>query len=136
MDYIEAVKKIKAAILQSRYMAARLANAEQLKLYFGIGAYVSANSREHKWGTGAIEAISRRLQIELPGLRGFSARSIKYMRTFYEAWNTAGIIRQLPNAELEQGQICNCRLQQYKTTQIGNRQSPIYRSKIWPHFCR
>lgn len=71
MDYIEAVKKIKAAILQSRYMAARLANAEQLKLYFGIGAYVSANSREHKWGTGAIESISRRLQIELPGLRGF-----------------------------------------------------------------
>ena len=105
VDYIEAVKKIKAAILQSRYMAARLANAEQLKLYFGIGAYVSANSRKHKWGTGAIENISSRLQIELPGLRGFSARSIKYMRTFYEAWNTAGIIRQLPNAELEQGQI-------------------------------
>lgn len=105
MDYIEAVKKIKAAILQSRYMAARLANAEQLKLYFGIGAYVSANSREHKWGTGAIESISRRLQIELPGLRGFLARSIKYMGTFYEAWNAAGIIRQLPSAELEQGQI-------------------------------
>ena len=94
LNCIEAVKKIKAAILQSRYMAARLANAEQLKLYFGIGAYVSANSREHKWGTGAIEAISRRLQIELPGLRGFSARSIKYMRTFYEAWNVAGVIRQ------------------------------------------
>ena len=51
LDCIEAVKKIKAAILQSRYMAARLTNAEQLKLYFGIGAYVSANSREHKWGT-------------------------------------------------------------------------------------
>ena len=39
-----AVKTIKAAILQSRYQAARLANAEMLKLYFAIGGYVSANS--------------------------------------------------------------------------------------------
>lgn len=49
IDYIEAVKRIKTAILQSRYMAARLANTEQLKLYFSIGAYVSVNSREGKW---------------------------------------------------------------------------------------
>lgn len=123
LDCIEAVKKIKAAILQSRYMAARLANAEQLKLYFGIGAYVSANSREHKWGTGAIEAISRRLQIELPGLRGFSARSIKYMRTFYEAWNAAGVIRQLPSAELEQGQILHLPIATIQDN--PNRQSSI-----------
>lgn len=123
LDCIEAVKKIKAAILQSRYMAARLANAEQLKLYFGIGAYVSANSREHKWGTGAIEAISRRLQIELPGLRGFSARSIKYMRTFYEAWNAAGVIRQLPSAELEQGQILHLPIATMQDN--PNRQSSI-----------
>ncbi len=123
LDCIETVKKIKAAILQSRYMAARLANAEQLKLYFGIGAYVSANSREHKWGTGAIEAISRRLQIELPGLRGFSARSIKYMRTFYEAWNAAGVIRQLPSAELEQGQILHLPIATIQDN--TNRQSSI-----------
>ena len=87
VDYIEDVRKIKAVILQSRYMAARLANAEQLKLYFSIGAYVSVNSRKGKWGTGAIEAISNRLQVELPGLRGFSARSIAYMRSFYETWH-------------------------------------------------
>ncbi len=33
-DYAKAVKAIKTAILQSRYCAARMANAEQLKLYF------------------------------------------------------------------------------------------------------
>ena len=67
-----AVAEIKAAILSTRYMAARLANGEMLKLYFGIGAYVSANSRKGKWGTGAIREISSRLQQELPGLKGFS----------------------------------------------------------------
>lgn len=43
--YLEAVKRIKTAILQSRYLAARLANGEQLKLYFNIGGYVSDNTR-------------------------------------------------------------------------------------------
>ena len=64
---VAAVREIKTAILKTRYMAARLANAEMLKLYFGTGAYVSANSRKGKWGTGAIAEISSRLQQELPG---------------------------------------------------------------------
>ena len=41
-----------------------LANAEQLKLYFSIGGYVSDNTRHGKWGTGAIESISNALQTE------------------------------------------------------------------------
>ena len=84
--YPEAVKTIKSAILRSRYLAARLANAEQLKLYFSIGGYVSDNTRHGKWGTGAIESISNALQTELPGLRGFSPSSMKYMRQLYEEW--------------------------------------------------
>ena len=88
--YMDAVNSIKTAILKSRYLAARLANAEQLKLYFSIGGYVSANTRHGKWGSGAIEAISRQLQAELPGLRGFSATSIRYMRLFYESWAADG----------------------------------------------
>ncbi|MDD2199580.1 MAG: hypothetical protein PHE08_07640 [Bacteroidales bacterium] len=42
---LQAIRLIKAAILKSRYMAARLANKEQLKLYYAIGKYVSENSR-------------------------------------------------------------------------------------------
>lgn len=86
--YSEAVQAIKAAILRSQYKAARAVNAEQLSLYYGIGRYVSLNSREGFWGTGAIATISRQLQKELPGLRGFSATSIKKMRQFYEEWES------------------------------------------------
>jgi predicted nuclease of restriction endonuclease-like (RecB) superfamily len=85
--YADAVKTIKSAILQSRYQAARIANKEQLLLYYNIGHYVSENTRSGKWGTGAIEEISRQLQLELLGLRGFSVTTMKYMRTFYEAWS-------------------------------------------------
>ena len=37
-------------------------------------------------GQGFIEAISEQLRKELPGLRGFSAASLRKMRTFYEEW--------------------------------------------------
>ena len=86
IKYRNAVSTIKQAILQSQYRAAKLVTGEQLSLYFGIGGYVSANSREGTWGTGAIDRISEQLRRELPGLRGFSASSIKDMRAFYEYW--------------------------------------------------
>jgi len=82
--YRDAVIEIKNAILQSRYRAASNANAEMLTLNYNIGRYVSENTRSGKWGTGAIESISAQLQQELPGLRGYSATSMKYMRIFYE----------------------------------------------------
>ena len=85
-EYSSAVAAIKAAILQSQYDAAKAANETQLMLYFGIGKYISHNSRKGFWGKGAINAISERLNKELPGLRGFSARNLRNMRTFYEEW--------------------------------------------------
>ena len=86
-NYAEAVKTIKGAILRSQYRAISSVNKEQLSLYYGVGQYVSENSRDGFWGTGAIETISQQLQKELPGLRGFSAANIKFMRQFYESWS-------------------------------------------------
>ena len=84
--YTKAVDIIKTAILQSQYRAAKAVNQEQLALYFGIGRYISENTRNKNWGTGAIDNISKQLRQELPGLRGFGASSLKNMRLFYEAW--------------------------------------------------
>nr|DAJ08896.1 MAG TPA: Protein of unknown function (DUF1016) [Caudoviricetes sp.] len=86
-DYNIAVQTIKEAILRSQYQAAKLVNREMLSLYYGIGRYISANSRDGFWGTGAIKAISERLRKELPGLKGFSESSLKNMRMFYEEWS-------------------------------------------------
>lgn len=82
----QAVNTIKTAILQSQARAAQAVNQEQLALYFGIGRYVSANTRNKNWGQGMLEQISERLRQELPGLRGFKVSHLKNMRTFYEAW--------------------------------------------------
>ncbi|MBR6131373.1 MAG: DUF1016 family protein [Bacteroidales bacterium] len=84
--YDKAVETIKTAILQGQYEAAKGVNRIQLAVYFGIGKYISLNTRKGKWGTGALEAISQQLRKELPGLRGFSTSSMKNMRLFYEEW--------------------------------------------------
>lgn len=102
-DFAGAVKDIKLAILQTRAPAARLSNAEALKLYFFIGGYISRKTRSAKWGTGAIDALSARLQVELPGLRGFSAASMKYMRIFFDEWNAWFEIRHSASGETRRG---------------------------------
>ena len=82
-----AVQTIKTAILQSQARAVKGVNQEQLALYYGVGRYISENTRNKKWGSGVLKSISERLRQELPGLRGFSETNLKNMRTFYEAWN-------------------------------------------------
>lgn len=85
-ELTNAVQVIKTAIQQSQLKAVRAINQEQLALYYCIGRYVSINTRNKNWGKGAIDTISEQLSKELPGLRGFSAPSLRKMRTFYEEW--------------------------------------------------
>ena len=101
-DFVSAVSEVKLAILQARANAARLANAEALKLYFFVGGYISKKTRNAKWGSNAIDALSAQLQVELPGLRGFSATNIKYMRRFFDEWAKWFGIRHLPSDEFRQ----------------------------------
>ena len=85
-ELANAVQASKGAILQSQQRALAAINQEQLALYYGIGRFVSMNTRNKNWGKGFIEAVSEQLRKELPGLRGFSAASLRKMRTFYEEW--------------------------------------------------
>jgi len=99
-EYLNAVKAIKQAILESRYRAARHVNKEVLALNYGIGRFISVNSRSAKWGSNAIAVISSLLRQELPGVKGYSEASIKMMRTFYEEWRCIFENRQLPIDDL------------------------------------
>lgn len=60
--YETAAETIKTAILQGQYEALKGENRVQLAVYFGIGKYISANSRSRRWGTGALVIISERLR--------------------------------------------------------------------------
>lgn len=105
MNYREAVEAIKGAILQAQYAAAKSVNAQQLQLYFAVGGYLSHQSEIQAWGSGAIDTISEMLQKDLPGLRGFSGRNLRLMRTFYREWSPYLI--PTPNLELANSELPN-----------------------------
>ena len=86
-DLQQAVGIIKQAIQRSQARALRSVNNEVLSLYYGVGRYVSENSRHNMWGKGALKTISQELQKEIPGLTGFGETNLKDMRTFYEEWS-------------------------------------------------
>ena len=102
-ELITAVETIKKAILQSQYQAATETTRVQLILYYEIGRYLSSKKGKKTWGTNVLETISSQLRKELPGLRGFSATSLKKMRLFYENWsfledsNSSVITDELPS---------------------------------------
>lgn len=98
----DAVDILKSAILQSQTRAVKAVNQEQLALYYGIGRYISANTRNKNWGGGIIKSISQRLRNELPGLRGFGETNLKNMRAFYEAWRNIEVNSSVVTDELEQ----------------------------------
>lgn len=89
------IKSLKEQILQSRYQAARLVNRELVLLYFNVGQSLHQKINEEKWGAKVLETLSAQLQQELPGLRGFSAGSLRKMRIFYEAWKDQAICSSL-----------------------------------------
>jgi len=91
-SYIEFIQSIKQQIVQSRYAAARLANREQLMLYFKAGVMISEKIKAKKWGGKVLDQISADLQKELPGLKGFSSGNLKKIRLFAEAYSPHFVI--------------------------------------------
>ena len=120
-----AVQAIKGAILQSQQRALAAINQEQLALYYGIGRFVSANTRNKNWGKGFIEAISEQLRKELPGLRGFSAASLRKMRTFYEEWRILS-----DNSFVETNKLVNVEQNSF----VGTNELPTVQFRIDANF--
>ncbi len=85
-EYLNVIKDLKLAIVQSRYVVARLANHELLNLYFRTGKIITDHINDNDWGSKILDKLSQDLQNELPGLRGFSTGNLKKIRVFYKEW--------------------------------------------------
>ena len=96
--YVALIAEMKKSIVQSRYVAAKLVNREQLILYLKIGGMLSEKIAAQKWGARVLERIAEDLQKQLPGLKGFSSRNLNNMRQFYEGYRE---IMQTVSAEME-----------------------------------
>jgi len=87
-DYQDFVKEIKEKISQAQYQALKAINKELILLYWDIGKTIVDKQEELGWGKSVVENLSKDLQYEFPGIKGFSVQNLWYMRQFYLEYKT------------------------------------------------
>ena len=82
-DYQQLLKQVKDKIYQVQYQALRAVNKALIQLYWDTGQLIVEKQTKNKWGKATVEQLAKDLQVEFPGVKGFSAQNLWYMRQFY-----------------------------------------------------
>ena len=82
-DYLHALQTIKQRVQSSRLRAIQAVNTELLQLYWDIGRQLAQWQSERGWGAAVVEQMARDLQVDNPGMKGFSRTSLFAMRQLY-----------------------------------------------------
>ncbi|MBM4035705.1 MAG: DUF1016 domain-containing protein [Planctomycetes bacterium] len=82
-NYGALLRQVKERVRAAQLAALRRVNKELISLYWDIGQMIVSQQKKQGWGKFVVERLARDLQAEFPGIRGFSARNIWYMRNLY-----------------------------------------------------
>ena len=94
-DYRNFFNDIKKEILSSRVTVYRSLNRGLIKLYWEIGKKIVKEQELHGWGKSVVEKLSRDLQREFSGSRGYSTQNLWYMRQLYVGYRDYPKLQQL-----------------------------------------
>lgn len=92
-DYEEFLSAIKERVRVARLRAVAAANQELLRGYWEIGSEILRRQQQEGWGAKVVDRLAADLRTAFPGIRGFSPRSLRYMRTFASAWPDSSILQ-------------------------------------------
>lgn len=85
-DYPQTLEEIKNRVRAAQYEALKAVNLELVALYWDIGGKIAQKQKDQGWGKSVVETLSKDLQNEFPGMSGFSAQNLWYMRQFHLAY--------------------------------------------------
>lgn len=85
--YLNFVKDIKQKIHKAQYEALKQVNTVLLGLYWEIGRSIVEKQKRYGWGKSVVETLSKDLQNEFPGIKGYSVQNLWYMRQFYSVYS-------------------------------------------------
>ena len=94
-SYSAFVGDLKQKIAEARYRASLSINREMILLYWGIGRDILARQEREGWGTKVIDRLAEDLRQAFPEMTGLSARNLKYMRAFADAWPDSEIVQRV-----------------------------------------
>lgn len=94
-EYANWINELKQRFRNTQIKAALKVNSEMLFFNWQLGHDLVTKRVEERWGKGVVEQISYDLQQEFPGVKGFSARNLWFMKqwySFYISDNDDGMI--------------------------------------------
>jgi predicted nuclease of restriction endonuclease-like (RecB) superfamily len=94
-SYVALVAELKQRIADARLRAALSVNRELVLLYWGIGRDILSRQESEGWGAKVIDRLATDLGRAFPEMTGLSARNLKYMRAFAEAWPDPEFVQQV-----------------------------------------
>ena len=86
-NYFTFLSDVKNRIKQAQYDALKAVNKELINLYWDIGKMIIEKQKTYNWGKSVVENLANDLQKDFPGIKGFSAQNLWYMRQFYTHYN-------------------------------------------------
>lgn len=92
--YAALLSELKARIRSARLRGAMSVNQELILLYWTIGRDILARQSAEGWGARVIDRLAADLRRDFPNMTGLSARNLKYMRAFAEAWPDEPMVQQ------------------------------------------
>jgi len=85
-DYVHLLAEVKDRVRTAQYSALKAVNKELIGLYWDIGRMIVKRQEKAGWGKSVVRRLASDLQIEFPGVRGFSVQNLWYMRQFYQEY--------------------------------------------------
>ncbi len=85
-DYGHLLVEVKARVRSAQLKAMRAVNKELVALYWDIGRMICQRQELGTKGDVVVKKLAQDLQIEFPGVSGFSWRNLFYMSEFWAAY--------------------------------------------------
>ncbi|HEV7372302.1 PDDEXK nuclease domain-containing protein [Arenibaculum sp.] len=93
--YVTLLRDLKERIRAAQLRAAISVNQELILLYWSIGQEIRNRQELEGWGARVIDRLANDLRRDFPEMTGLSARNLKYMRAFAEAWPDHEFVQQV-----------------------------------------
>jgi predicted nuclease of restriction endonuclease-like (RecB) superfamily len=94
--YENVLKELKEKIQHAQAKAMLAVNQELICLYWEIGRQILHQEENKGWGAKVVDQLATDLRKAFPNLKGFSARNLRYMKSFADAYADLAILQAGP----------------------------------------
>lgn len=94
-EYLDFRNEITSRIRSAQYEALKAVNKEMIALYWEIGRRITKQQAALGWGKSVVENLSRDIQKEFPGIKGFGVSNMWDMARFYAEYRSNEILQPL-----------------------------------------